>query len=111
MMAYIIGTCAKKAVYTRSDSKVKSCGGMSLRNQNQDSLALSDWVQVGEVGQVWQGELLVGRLRESGIDAQLIDQTFHQEPLTNVRAFAVVRVVVPRDQEQQARRLMAEGFE
>ena len=76
-----------------------------------DSHSLEDWVQVAEVAQLWQGELIVGRLRESGIDAQLVDQTFHQEPLPNVRAFAVVRVVVPRDQEQQTRRLMSEGFE
>ena len=78
---------------------------------SEHSPALNDWVQVAEAGQLWQAELIVGRLRESGIDAQLIDQTFHQEPLTNVRAFAIVRVVVPRGQEQQATSLLSEGFE
>jgi hypothetical protein len=33
-----------------------------------------DWVQVADVAQIWQGELIVGRLREEGIDAQLVDQ-------------------------------------
>ena len=56
---------------------------------------LEDWVQVAEVGQLWQGELIIGRLRESGIDAQILDQTFHQEPVPNVRSLAVVRVFVP----------------
>jgi hypothetical protein len=53
-----------------------------------------DWVQVAEVTQVWQGELIAGRLRASGIEAEIVDQTFHQEPMPNVRAFAVVRVLV-----------------
>jgi len=71
----------------------------------------ADWVQVAEVNQLWQAELLAGRLRESGIDAQLVDQIFHQEPLPNVRSFAVVRVLVPSAQENEARRIIDEGFE
>jgi Putative prokaryotic signal transducing protein len=70
-----------------------------------------EWVQVAEVGELWQAELMAGRLREDGIEAQIIDQTFHQEPLPNVRAFAVVRVFVPKAQEDQAKRLMAEDVE
>ena len=31
--------------------------------------------------------------------------------MTNVRAFAVVRVLVPRAQEEMARRLLSQGFE
>ena len=76
-----------------------------------DSPPLEDWVQVAEVAQMWQGELIVGRLRESGIEAQIVDQTFHQEPLTNVRAFAVVRVFVPKAQDEQARQLISQGLE
>ena len=71
---------------------------------------LEDWVQVAEVGQLWQGELIIGRLRESGIDAQILDQTFHQEPVPNVRSLAVVRVFVPKAQEGQARDLLSRGF-
>jgi aspartokinase len=70
-----------------------------------------DWVQIAEVGELWQAELMAGRLRESGIEAQIIDQTFHQEPLPKVRAFAVVRVFVPKAQENRAKHLVAEGFE
>jgi len=70
-----------------------------------------DWVQVAEVGQVWQGELIVGRLRASGIDAEIVDQTFHQEPVPNVRAFAVVRVFVRMEQLEEAKRLLDEALE
>jgi len=76
-----------------------------------DSHLPDDWIQVAEVAELWQGELIVGRLRESGIDAELLDQTFHQEPLTKVRAFAVVRVFVPKAQEEQAKSLISKGFE
>jgi hypothetical protein len=69
------------------------------------------WVQVAEVAQIWQGELIVGRLRDSGIDAQLLDQTFHQEPVPDVRALAVVRVFVPSGQEEEAKRLISETVE
>ena len=71
----------------------------------------ADWAQVAEVSQLWQAELIAGRLRESGIDAQVLDQTFRQEPLPTVRAFAVVRVLVPSAQTEEAKRLVAEGFE
>jgi hypothetical protein len=71
----------------------------------------NDWVQVAEFPQTWQADLLVGRLRESGIEAEMLDQTFHQELLPNVRAFAVVRVFVPVVQEEQAKDVISKGFE
>jgi hypothetical protein len=70
-----------------------------------------DWVQVAEVGQLWQAELIAGRLREAGLEAQVIDQTFHQEPMPNVRSFAVVRVLVPEASEEEARRILAQPVE
>jgi hypothetical protein len=70
-----------------------------------------DWVQVAEVTQVWQGELIAGRLRASGIEAELVDQTFHQEPMPNVRAFAVVRVLVRMEQVEEAKRLLDKALE
>jgi hypothetical protein len=70
-----------------------------------------DWVQVAEVSQVWQGELIVGRLRASGIDAEIVDQTFHQEPMPSVRAFAVVRVLVRIEQLEEAKRALDEALE
>jgi len=47
------------------------------------------------------------RLREAGIETEVIDQSFNQEPLPNVRSFAVVRVLVPGDQASQARAILA----
>jgi len=76
-----------------------------------DPQSFAGWIQVAEVNELWRAELIAGRLRESGIDAQLIDQTFHQEPVPKVRAFAVVRVFVPKDRRDQAERLIAEGLE
>jgi len=61
------------------------------------------WVQVAEAAQPYEGELIAGRLRAAGIDAKVVDQSFHQEPLPMVRSFAVVRVLVPTDQEEKAR--------
>lgn len=76
-----------------------------------DSETLGAWVQVAEVGHRWQGELIVGRLRASGIDAELVDQTFHQEPVPNIRSFAIVRVLVPAEQEDDANRVLVEVSE
>jgi hypothetical protein len=65
------------------------------------------WVQVAEAAQDWQAELIALRLRAAGIEAKVVDQTFRQEPLPSVRAFAVVRVLVPEDKEEEARRVLA----
>jgi putative signal transducing protein len=64
-------------------------------------------VQVAETAQIYEAELIALRLRNEGIDAHVVDQTFHQEPLPNVRSFAVVRVLVPRDRAEEARRILA----
>ncbi len=64
------------------------------------------WDQVAETAQIFEAELIALRLRESGIEAEVVDQTFNQEPLPNVRSFSVVRVLVPKDQAAEARRLL-----
>lgn len=64
------------------------------------------WDQVAETAQIFEAELIALRLREAGIEAEVVDQTFHQEPLPNVRSFAVVRVLVPGPQAAEARRLL-----
>jgi hypothetical protein len=64
-------------------------------------------VQVAETGQGYEAELMALRLRSNGIDAHVVDQTFHAEPLPSVRSFAVVRVMVPASQAEAARRLLA----
>lgn len=66
-------------------------------------------VQVVETRQAYEAELIALKLREAGIDAQVLDQSFKQEPLPNVRAFSVVRVMVPAAQEQAARQVLAEA--
>ena len=66
-------------------------------------------VQVAEAAQAYEAELMALRLRASGIDAHVLDQTFHAEPLPSVRSFAVVRVMVPGSQAEEARRILAEA--
>lgn len=68
-----------------------------------------DLVQVAEVRQIYAAELIALRLRSEGVDAQILDQSFRQEPLPSVRAFAVVRVLVPAGQAEAARRILEEG--
>ena len=70
-----------------------------------------DWDTVLEVRQVYEAELAAGRLRESGIDARVIDQSYRQEPVPSVRAFATVRVLVPAERAAEARALLAETAE
>jgi len=69
------------------------------------------WVQVAEAPQDWQAELIAGRLRAAGIEARVVDQSFHQEPIPSVRNFAVVRVLVPEDNEGPAREVLAKAAE
>jgi hypothetical protein len=76
-----------------------------------ESIQPDDWIQVAEVGQVWEGEIIVGRLRASGIEAEMVDQTFHQEPVPTVRAFAVVRVLVRREHAEDAKRALDQAGE
>jgi hypothetical protein len=64
-------------------------------------------VEVAEAGQLYQAELMALRLRAHGLEAHVVDQTFHLEPLPNVRSFAVVRVMVPREQADEARRILS----
>ena len=66
------------------------------------------WDQIAETGQGYEAELMAMRLRAAGIPAEVVDQTFRQEPLPNVRSFAVVRVLVPVDRAEEARRVLAE---
>ena len=67
------------------------------------------WDQIAETRQIFEAELIALRLRDSGIEAQVVDQTFHQEPLPDVRSFSVVRVLVKKEDMEQARRVLEEG--
>ncbi len=68
-----------------------------------------DWDTVMEAAQVYEAELAALRLREAGIEARVIDQSYRQEPLPSVRALSVVRVLVPAPRAEEARRVLAEG--
>jgi len=68
-----------------------------------------DWDVAVETGQVYEAELAALRLREAGIEARVIDQSYRQEPLPSVRALALVRVLVPAESAPEARRVLAEG--
>jgi hypothetical protein len=63
---------------------------------------------VAEVSQAYEAELIALRLREAGIEAQVLDQSYRQEPLPSVRALSVVRVLVPEGRAEEARRLIAD---
>jgi hypothetical protein len=67
-----------------------------------------DWDAVVETSQLYEAELAALRLREGGIDARVIDQSYRQEPLPMVRSFAVVRVLVRAEQAEAARQLLGE---
>jgi hypothetical protein len=67
-----------------------------------------DWDSVLETSQVYEAELAALRLREAGIEARVIDQSYRQEPVPMVRSFAVVRVLVPAASAAEARQLLSE---
>ena len=54
------------------------------------------------------GTNVVRRLREAGMDARVLDQSYRQEPVPSVRSLALVRVLVPATEAPAARRLLAE---
>jgi hypothetical protein len=70
-----------------------------------------DWDVVLETSQAYEAEFAALRLREAGLDARVIDQSYRQEPLPSVRSFAVVRVLVPTAAADEARRVLASGGE
>jgi len=67
-----------------------------------------DWDVVLEASQVYEAELAALRLREAGLEARVIDQSYRQEPLPLVRSFAVVKVLVPAERAAEARKLLEE---
>ena len=70
-----------------------------------------DWDTVLETRQVYEAELAAGRLREAGIDARVIDQSYRQEPVPSVPGLARVRVLVPAERAAEARAVLAEEAE
>ncbi len=68
-----------------------------------------DWDAVLQTNQLYEAELAALRLREAGLEARVIDQSYRQEPIPSVRSFAVVRVLVPAERAEEARRVLREG--
>ena len=68
----------------------------------------AEFETVEEFREVFEAELAALRLREAGLEVYVLDQSFRQEPLPNVRSFAIVRVMVPRASVDEARRLLAQ---
>jgi hypothetical protein len=67
-----------------------------------------DFDVVLETSQLYEAEFAALRLREAGLDARVIDQSYRQEPVPMVRAFSVVRVLVKAEQAEAARLLLQE---
>lgn len=72
-------------------------------------VVFGDFEQVAETAQIYEAELMALKLRAEGLDAQVVDQTFRQEPMPNVRAMSVVRVLVPLAEAGLARELLAQA--
>jgi hypothetical protein len=66
-----------------------------------------DFEQVAEAAGAYQAEFMALRLRAEGIEAQVVDQTYYQEPMPSVRALSVARVLVPNADAERARGLLA----
>ena len=73
--------------------------------------SFDDWQSVAAVGQMYEAELIALQLQEAGIEAQVIDQSFEQVPLTNVSNFEKVRVVVPTARLDEARAVLERQVE
>ena len=68
-----------------------------------------EWLAIAETRELFEAELIALRLRSAGLEASVFDQSFRQEPLPDVRAFANVRVMVRVQDAEAARRLLADS--
>ncbi len=66
-----------------------------------------DWEAVLETDQIYEAELAALRLREAGLEAQVVDQSYRQEPVRLVRSLARVRLFMPADRAAEARAVLA----
>jgi hypothetical protein len=69
------------------------------------------WDEVFETGTAYEAELVAMRLREAGIEAQVVDQTFTEAPMPKVSNFNLVRVLVPSERADEARAIVAQPVE
>jgi hypothetical protein len=74
----------------------------------RDADPFGGFEEVARVGQAYLAELLALRLRDAGIECQILDQAFNQEPVPSVPSLALVRVLVPGTSVGEARRVLLE---
>jgi hypothetical protein len=55
-----------------------------------------------------EGTLIAGALESAGIEAHVIDKTFHAEPIPMSRLFNRVEIHVAEDQLDQAKKVLAD---
>jgi hypothetical protein len=65
------------------------------------------WETVAHARQIYEGELMALRLRDAGIEVEVMDRSFHQVP-SNAPQSTVIEILVPAAQAEEARRLLAE---
>lgn len=66
----------------------------------------SEWEAVASARDLYEGELMALRLREAGIEAKVMDRSFHQFP-SNAPQSTVIDVLVPANRTEEARRILA----
>jgi Putative prokaryotic signal transducing protein len=66
----------------------------------------SGWVEVAAVGKDEQATLVAGMLQAAGIPVQVEGPAVHPLP-ENLGSFGMSRIMVPSDQEEEARSLIA----
>ena len=76
-----------------------------------ESPAPEGWIQIAETRQRYEAELIRLRLESAGIETHLIDQTYNQEPMPDVRSLSLVRVLAPAGRAEEARRVLAATVE
>jgi len=67
----------------------------------------ADSVQVAAVAKRYEAELITLRLREAGVDAHVISSSFELMPIPENEDFETVRVMVPADEAEKARRILS----
>jgi hypothetical protein len=72
-----------------------------------DDGSYGGWDTVAEVRQKYEAELIAMRLQDAGIEVQVIDQSFEQMPLPDNRDFECVRVLVPVERADEARKILS----
>ena len=69
------------------------------------------WDAVFESGTAFEAELVAMRLRDAGIDAQVVDRTFTEAPMPDVSNINTVQVLVPTERAEEARAVVAQPVE